>query len=113
MLPVAGGGRGRGHEILLAGAGERRHYPRGFCPLPFLAPSLRSHFCHLAHHQLRVCLVSHFTQKKLGFGLSFYRVEQNIIQTFWQEEIHKKFGILDGIKHTHENFGILHFIIPK
>jgi hypothetical protein len=24
---------------------------------------------------------------------------------------HKKFGILDGTKHTYENFGILHFII--
>jgi hypothetical protein len=26
---------------------------------------------------------------------------------------HEKFGILDGTKHTHENFGILHFIILK
>jgi hypothetical protein len=26
---------------------------------------------------------------------------------------YEKFGILDGTKHTHENFGILHFIIPK
>jgi hypothetical protein len=26
---------------------------------------------------------------------------------------HEKFGILDGTKRTHENFGILHFIIPK
>jgi hypothetical protein len=26
---------------------------------------------------------------------------------------YEKFSILDGIKHTHENFGILHFIIPK
>jgi hypothetical protein len=26
---------------------------------------------------------------------------------------HEKFGILDGTKHIHENFGILHFIIPK
>jgi hypothetical protein len=25
----------------------------------------------------------------------------------------KKFGILDGTKHTYENFGILHFIISK
>jgi hypothetical protein len=42
---------------------------------------------------------------------------------FWPQEAkkepksthppHKKFGILDGTKHTHENFGILHFIIPK
>jgi hypothetical protein len=26
---------------------------------------------------------------------------------------HEKFGILDGTKHTHKNFGILHFIISK
>jgi hypothetical protein len=26
---------------------------------------------------------------------------------------HEKFGILDETKHTYENFGILHFIIPK
>jgi hypothetical protein len=26
---------------------------------------------------------------------------------------HEKIGILDETKHTHENFDILHFIIPK
>jgi hypothetical protein len=26
---------------------------------------------------------------------------------------HEKFGILDGTKHTHKNFSILYFIIPK
>jgi hypothetical protein len=26
---------------------------------------------------------------------------------------HEKFGILNGTKHTYENFGILHFIISK
>jgi hypothetical protein len=26
---------------------------------------------------------------------------------------HEKFGILDEIKHTHKNFSILYFIIPK
>jgi hypothetical protein len=26
---------------------------------------------------------------------------------------HEKFGILDETKHTHKNFGILYFIIPK
>jgi hypothetical protein len=26
---------------------------------------------------------------------------------------HKKFSILDETKHTHEKFGILHFIVPK
>jgi hypothetical protein len=62
----------------------------------------------------------------------------NTIQNFWQKSInslfwilasrdkknkpksqknphppYEKFGILDETKHTHENFGILHFIIPK
>jgi hypothetical protein len=37
---VAGGGRGCGHGILLAGAGVRSHYLRGYCPLPFLVESL-------------------------------------------------------------------------
>jgi hypothetical protein len=58
----------------------------------------------------------------------------NTMQNFWQKDInspfwilasrekkkpksphssHEKFGILDETKHTHENFGILHFIIPK
>jgi hypothetical protein len=27
--------------------------------------------------------------------------------------LHEKFGILNGTKHTYENFDILHFIIPK
>jgi hypothetical protein len=58
------------------------------------------------------------------------------MQNFWQKDIHssfsilasrgkksqkpknshpphEKFSILDGTKHTHDNFGILHFIIPK
>jgi hypothetical protein len=26
---------------------------------------------------------------------------------------HEKFSILDRTKHTHENFGILHFIVSK
>jgi hypothetical protein len=26
---------------------------------------------------------------------------------------HEKFSILDGTKHNHKNFDILHFIIPK
>jgi hypothetical protein len=27
--------------------------------------------------------------------------------------LHKKIDILDETKHTHKNFGILHFIVPK
>jgi len=36
VLPMAGGGRGRGHRYIVAGAGLRFLYPRGFYPLPFL-----------------------------------------------------------------------------
>jgi hypothetical protein len=83
-----------------------------------------------------VCLIPHFTQKNLGSGPSFYKMELNTMQNFWQKDIyspfwflvtrsqkikkpksshppHEKFSILDVTKHTHENFGILHFIILK
>jgi hypothetical protein len=78
-----------------------------------------------------------FHLKILGFGPSFCRIKLNTMQNFWQKGIHspfwilasrgpkkaknpksshplhEKFSILDGTKRTHENFGILHFIIPK
>jgi hypothetical protein len=82
-----------------------------------------------------MCLVPHFLQKILGFGPPFCKMELNTVQNFlakrYQFSIldfglkrpkkakknshppHKKFGILDGTKHTHKNFGILHFINPK
>jgi hypothetical protein len=81
-----------------------------------------------------VCLVRHFTQKILDIGPSFCKIELNTMQNFWQKGIyspfwilasrgqkkpksshplHEKFDILDKTKHTHKNFGILHFIIPK
>jgi hypothetical protein len=82
-----------------------------------------------------VCLVTHFTQKILGFGPSFCKMELNIMQNFlakrypfsildfglkWQKKKpksphphHEKFGILNGTKHIHKNFSILYFIIPK
>jgi hypothetical protein len=63
-------------------------------------------------------------------------MELNTMQNFWQKGIHspfwilasrgkkakklksphpphEKFGILDRTKHTHKNFSILYFIIPK
>jgi hypothetical protein len=59
-------------------------------------------------------------------------MELNIMKFFWQKGIHspfwilasrgkkknthspyEKFDILDKTKHTHKNFGILHFIISK
>jgi hypothetical protein len=72
----------------------------------------------------------------LDFSSLFCKIELNIIQNFWQKGIHssfwilasrgkktkklksphpphEKFSILDGTKHTHENFDILHFIISK
>jgi hypothetical protein len=84
-----------------------------------------------------VCLVPHFPQKILGFGPPFCKMKLNTMQNFWQKGIHSPFWIFAsrdpkkpknqkslthpmknlafwmGTKHTHENFGILHFIIPK
>jgi hypothetical protein len=34
-----------------------------------------------------VYLVSHFTQKILGFGTSFYRMELNTMQNFWPKDM--------------------------
>jgi hypothetical protein len=41
-----------------------------------------------------VCLVPHFTQKILGVGPSFCRIELNTMQNFWQKGIHSPFWIL-------------------
>jgi hypothetical protein len=38
LLPVADSGHGRGHENTVTGADLRYMYPRGFYPLPFVAP---------------------------------------------------------------------------
>jgi hypothetical protein len=43
---------------------------------------------------VRVCLVSRFTQKNLGFDPSFCRMKLNTIQNFWQKVIHSPFWIL-------------------
>jgi hypothetical protein len=46
---------------------------------------------------LRVCLVLHFTQKILGFGPSFYRMELNTMQKILAKRY--LFSILDfGLK---------------
>jgi hypothetical protein len=45
----------------------------------------------------------------LDFGLK----RQKKKKTKKLSPTHEKFGILDGTKHTHKNFGILHFIIQK
>jgi hypothetical protein len=43
-----------------------------------------------------MCLVSHFTKKKLGFDPSFYRMELNTMQ-----KIRYTFSVLDfGLKRT-------------
>jgi hypothetical protein len=46
----------------------------------------------------------------LDFGLKRSKKSQ---KTKSSHPPHEKFSILDETKHTHENFGILHFIIPK
>jgi hypothetical protein len=45
-----------------------------------------------------VCLVPHFIQKNLGFAPSFYRMELNTMQNFWQKCIHSPFWILASRK---------------
>jgi hypothetical protein len=82
-----------------------------------------------------VCLVSNFTQISFGFWPIILQNETKHNVNFLAKRYpfsildfglrgkkkgqkalthpHKKFGILDETKHTHENFGILHFIIPK
>jgi hypothetical protein len=47
----------------------------------------------------------------LDFGLKRQKKKAKKLKSSYPP--HEKFGILDGTKHTHENFGILHFIIPK
>jgi hypothetical protein len=47
----------------------------------------------------------------LDFGLK--RPKKKVKKQKSPHPPHEKFGILDGTKHTHENFGILHFIISK
>jgi hypothetical protein len=42
----------------------------------------------------KVCLVPHFTQKNLSFGLSFCKMELNTMQNFWQKGIYSLFWIL-------------------
>jgi hypothetical protein len=44
--------------------------------------------------KLRVCLVPHFTQKILGFGPSYCRMELNTMQKIWQKGIYSSFWIL-------------------
>jgi hypothetical protein len=43
----------------------------------------------------------------LDFGLKRQKKAKKVSPT------HENFGILDGTKHIHENFEILHFIIPE
>jgi len=58
MTPVAGDGRGRGHEIFVAGAGTRHWYPRAFCPLPsLLLPLLSSVVVEIVRHREGECYV--------------------------------------------------------
>jgi hypothetical protein len=46
----------------------------------------------------------------LDFGLKRLKKAKKLKSS---DPSHEKFGILDETKHNHENFGILHFIVPK
>jgi hypothetical protein len=45
-----------------------------------------------AKAKLMVCLISHFTQKILGFGLSYCRMELNTVQIFGKKVSILHFG---------------------
>jgi hypothetical protein len=65
--------------------------------LAFCISSFQSSWHFAFHRELRVCLVPYFTQKILGFGSSFCRMELNAMQNFWQKRY--PFSILDfGLK---------------
>jgi hypothetical protein len=51
--------------------------------------------------------------KKYPFSILDFDLKRTKKKPKSSHPYHEKFGILDGTKHTHENFGILHFIIPK
>jgi hypothetical protein len=46
----------------------------------------------------------------LDFGLKKLKKARNQKNP---HPLYKKISILDGTKHIHEKFGILHFIVPK
>jgi hypothetical protein len=46
----------------------------------------------------------------LDFGLKRQKKNQKLKSP---HPPHEKFDILNGTKHTYENFGILYFIVPK
>jgi hypothetical protein len=56
-------------------------------------------------------LVKKYPSSILDFGLK--RQKKKAKKPKSSHPTYKKFGILNETKHTHENFGILHFIIPK
>jgi hypothetical protein len=51
-----------------------------------------SSFVFIVVNVVRLYLVPHFTQKKLGFGPSFYRMKLNTTQNFWQKVSILHFG---------------------
>jgi hypothetical protein len=59
-----------------------------------------------------VGLVSHFTQKNLGFGPSFCKMELNIMQNFWQKGIYSPFWIfaLRGQKKAKSQKALTHLM---
>jgi hypothetical protein len=60
-----------------------------------------------------VCLVPHFTDKKVSILYFGFWPQKGKKKLKSPHPPHEKIGILDGTKHTYENFDILHFIIPK
>jgi hypothetical protein len=55
-------------------------------------------------------LVKRYQFSILDFGLKRAKMTKKPKSS---HPLHENFDILDGIKYTHKNFGILYFIIPK
>jgi hypothetical protein len=50
-----------------------------------------------------------FWQKRYLFSILYFSLKKQKKKTKVPYSPHEKFGIMDEIKHAHENFGILYF----
>jgi hypothetical protein len=56
---------------------------------------------------------NYFCQNVLILYYGFWPPEGKKTKTKSPHPSHEKFSILDGTKHIHKNFDILHFIVPN
>jgi hypothetical protein len=87
-------------NYIIYGVFSSPFYPKkfGFWPIILL---------NVTKHHVR------FLAKRYPFSILDFGLKKPKKKAKKPPPTHEKFGILDGTKHTHENFGILHFIITK